>query len=352
MPIVLKPPGTLRACPGLKWDRFKTRNALLSILINTTCQPRHISFSSSLFTMFQYLTVHYVSIPHCSLFQYLILHYVSTPHCSLRFNTSLFTMFQHLTVHYVSIPHCSLFQYLILHYVSTPHCSLRFNTSLFTMFQYLTVHCFNTSFFTMFQHLTVHYVSTPHCSLCFNTSLFTRFQYLTVHYVSTPHCSLCFQHVSPEPSHRQEIQFYLSKHAHMLRSLLLDSLLLHFIYKIKRKSNLFQFSCLLRSEGLTEKHVNILGILYKTPFRYDKSTNVSEKLAASIFKVVISLSQIRKRGQRVTPKLWHLYKNTHSVTNYNTGALFFLLCYINALVNTAHTNYMWSHALFKHMTYV
>ena len=204
----------------------------------------------------------------------------------------------------------------------------------------------------MFQYLTVHYVSIPHCSLCFNTSLFTMFQYLTVHYVSTPHCSLCFQHVSPEPSHRQEIQFYLSKHAHMLRSLLLDSLLLHFIYKIKRKSNLFQFSCLLRSEGLTEKHVNILGILYKTPFRYDKSTNVSEKLAASIFKVVISLSQIRKRGQRVTPKLWHLYKNTHSVTNYNTGALFFLLCYINALVNTAHTNYMWSHALFKHMTYV
>jgi hypothetical protein len=342
------------ACPGLQWDCFKTRNALLSILINTTCQPRHISFSSSLFTIFQYLTVHYVSIPHCSLcfntslftmFQYLTVHYFSIPHCSLCFNTSLFTMFQHLTVHYVSTPHCllcfntsvfTMFQNLTVHYVSTPHCSLRFNTSLFTMFQYLTVH----------------YVSAPHCSLCFNTSLFTMFQYLTVHYISTPHCSLCFQHVSPEPSHSQEVQFYLSKHAHMLRSLLLDTLLLHCIYKIKRKSNLFQFSCLVRSEGLTEKHVNILGILYKTPFRYDKSTNVSEKLAASIFKVVISLSQIRKRRQRVTPKLWHLYTNTQSVTNSNTGVLFFLLYYINALVNTAHTNYMWSHALFKHMTYV
>lgn len=115
--------------------------------------------------------------------------------------------------------------------------------------------------------------------------------------VSVPQYSLCFQHVSTEPSHPQEVQFYRSKYAQMLRSLLLDTLKLRFIYKIKSKPQLLQFSCLVRSEGLIDLQVNIRGILYKTPCRYDKSTKVSKKRAASIFKVVHSLSQIRKSGK-------------------------------------------------------
>ena len=56
--------------------------------------------------------------------------------------------------------------------------------------------------------------------------------------------------------------------------------------------------------------VNIRGMLYTMLCRYDKSTKVSEKRAASIFKVFHSRSQIRKMKQRVTPKLWHLHTNT------------------------------------------
>jgi len=64
------------------------------------------------------------------------------------------------------------------------------------------------------------------------------------------------------------------------------------IYTTKGKSQLLQSPCPVRSQGLTDIQVNIRGILYKTPSRYDKSTKVSEKHAASIFKVVHSLSQI------------------------------------------------------------
>jgi hypothetical protein len=119
----------------------------------------------------------------------------------------------------------------------------------------------------------------PRHNVSLNTSIFTRF-------------STCFQHVLNEPSHRQEVQFYRSKHAQMLRGFLLDILKLKCIYKIKRQSKLLQSSCLVRSEGLTEMQVNIHGILYKMPCRYDKRTKVSEKRASSIFKVVYSLSQI------------------------------------------------------------